>query len=131
MASKDEKVGYGKPPKSGQFKPGKSGNPKGRPKAPPKFEDLIAKESNKLITITVDGVKKTLTQGEVVAKAVMQKAMKGDVACAKLVILGWQTYPHEGGEEAQVSAHELAILQEILDAQKAKPKDPSDGEDES
>jgi hypothetical protein len=26
------KVGYGKPPRSGQFKRGNSGNPKGRPK---------------------------------------------------------------------------------------------------
>ena len=28
----DHEVGYGKPPKGGQFKPGKSGNPSGRPK---------------------------------------------------------------------------------------------------
>lgn len=32
MASRNYKVGYGKPPKSGQFKPGQSGNSKGRPK---------------------------------------------------------------------------------------------------
>jgi hypothetical protein len=28
----DDEVGYGKPPKHGQFKPGKSGNPRGRPR---------------------------------------------------------------------------------------------------
>lgn len=33
MSRKDYDVGYGKPPKSGQFKPGKSGNPKGRPRS--------------------------------------------------------------------------------------------------
>ncbi len=27
-----EKIGYGRPPKAGQFKPGQSGNPQGRPK---------------------------------------------------------------------------------------------------
>jgi Family of unknown function (DUF5681) len=27
-----DKIGYGNPPKSGQFRPGVSGNPKGRPK---------------------------------------------------------------------------------------------------
>jgi len=30
----DDKVGYGKPPRHGQFPKGKSGNPTGRPKAP-------------------------------------------------------------------------------------------------
>ena len=29
--SDDYEVGYGRPPKHGQFPPGKSGNPKGRP----------------------------------------------------------------------------------------------------
>ena len=28
----DYEVGYGRPPKSGQFKKGQSGNPKGRPR---------------------------------------------------------------------------------------------------
>jgi hypothetical protein len=112
-------VGYGKPPKANRFKPGKSGNPKGRPKAPPKFEDLMAKEANKSVTATVDGVKKTLLKGEVVVKAIMQKAMQGDVSCAKLVILGLQAFPHEPEDEGAISAHELAVLKEIL--QEANP----------
>lgn len=41
--SKDEGVGYGRPPKSGQSKKGRSGNPKGRPKkADPAVVDLDA-----------------------------------------------------------------------------------------
>ena len=112
--SGDYEVGYGKPPKSGQFKPGQSGNPKGRPKAPPTFEDLIAKEANKKITLTVGGAKVQLTQAEVVAKALMQKAMKGDIAAAKLVVMGLQAFPHEAGGETSITEHELALLMEVL-----------------
>lgn len=39
----NEEVGYGRPPKSGQFKKGQSGNPNGRPKKPDPAEiDLNA-----------------------------------------------------------------------------------------
>ena len=110
----DYEVGYGKPPKGSQFKPGKSGNPKGRPKAPPKFEDLLAKEANKTVTAIIDGKKKTLKQAEVVIKALMQKAMKGDIVAAKVVLLGLQTYPHQAEEVAALSSHELAMLVDLL-----------------
>lgn len=82
----DYEVGYGKPPKASQFKPGQSGNPKGRPKAAPKLEELIAKEAAKFISVTVDGEKQNLPQLAVVVKALFQKAMKGDLTAAKLVL---------------------------------------------
>jgi hypothetical protein len=44
----DYKVGYGKPPKSGQFKRGKSGNPKGRPKGSLKLATDLAAELNEM-----------------------------------------------------------------------------------
>jgi hypothetical protein len=40
----DYKVGYGKPPKGGQFKKGISGNPSGRPKKPLDFASQLKKE---------------------------------------------------------------------------------------
>ena len=51
----DYKVGYGKPPKSGQFKRGKSGNPKGRPKGSQKLATDLAAELNEQITVREDG----------------------------------------------------------------------------
>jgi len=43
----DYEVGYGKPPKHGQFKPGQSGNPKGRPKGRKNFPVLLEMCLNK------------------------------------------------------------------------------------
>jgi hypothetical protein len=118
---KDYDVGYGKPPKGSQFKPGKSGNPKGRPKAPPKFEDLLAKEANKTVAVMVNGKKKKLTQAEVVIKALMQKAMKGDIASARVVVTGLLAYPHDQEGEAPITAHELALLLRLLAKKDSEP----------
>ena len=51
----DYEVGYGKPPKHGQFKPGQSGNPKGRPKGRESFPVLLEKCLNRRTRIKVAG----------------------------------------------------------------------------
>lgn len=51
MAHDDDRVGYKRPPKGGQFKPGKSGNPRGRPKASADFKTDLAAEMRERITL--------------------------------------------------------------------------------
>ena len=54
--SDDEyEVGYGKPPKSGQFKPGQSGNKKGRPKGRKNFETEFLEELYEKVPIKENG----------------------------------------------------------------------------
>ena len=110
----DYEVGYGRPPKGSRFKPGQSGNPKGRPKAPPKLEELIAKEAAKLISVSVDGEKQKLPQLAVVIKALFQKAMKGDLTAAKLVLAAMQALPEEPEDQFTISDHDLAHLRDLL-----------------
>lgn len=107
-------VGYGKPPKHGQFKPGKSGNPKGRPKAPPKLEDLIAGEAKRMIKIEVAGQPQELSQAHVVVKAVFQRAMKGDLQAAKIVLQLLQALPDAPEAEVEISPDALQMLHELL-----------------
>lgn len=71
-------VGYGKPPVASQFTSGRSGNPKGRPKGSKSLRDHLDRELNKRVAVTVDGRQVRLTKGEVVAKQLVDKAMRGD-----------------------------------------------------
>jgi Family of unknown function (DUF5681) len=46
-------VGYGRPPKAGQFQPGKSGNPNGRPKGRPGLYEVILEEAARIAKVKV------------------------------------------------------------------------------
>jgi hypothetical protein len=59
----DYEVGYGKPPKSGQFKKGISGNPSGRPKKPSDFLSVLMKELESKVTIHESGKAKSYHEG--------------------------------------------------------------------
>ncbi len=78
MPESDDSVGYKKPPKASQFKPGHSGNPNGRPKKTKDFEKLVAEELDQTVQITENGEKKTLTKREIMAKDLVNRAIKGD-----------------------------------------------------
>jgi hypothetical protein len=56
----DYKVGYGKPPKSGQFKKGTSGNPSGRPKKPTDSVSVLMRELDSKFTIKESDQRKVI-----------------------------------------------------------------------
>jgi len=114
----DYEVGYGKPPKSGQFKPGQSGNPKGGAKAPPAVEDLIASQAGKLVSVTVDGSSKSLPQLQVVVAALYRKAMSGDIKAAQVIFAGLQVAQAKGSssEDPPLSSMELSLLKDLIEA---------------
>ena len=75
----DYEVGYGKPPKASQFKKGQSGNPRGRPRKQPKdvaahMAELLAENR----TVRVDGKPVRMSGEELIARRLMEKALKGD-----------------------------------------------------
>jgi hypothetical protein len=73
------KIGYAKPPKSGQFKRGKSGNPKGRPKGSLKLATDLAAELNEQITVREDGRARRVSKQRALIKSLMAKALQGDI----------------------------------------------------
>ena len=77
--SADYDIGYGKPPEDTRFKKGQSGNPRGRPKKQPKdvaahMADLLDEKQ----TVRMNGKAVTMTGNELIARRLMEKAMKGD-----------------------------------------------------
>jgi hypothetical protein len=73
----DYEVGYGKPPKSGQFTKGVSGNPKGRPKKPLDFDHELIRESESSVIINENGKRRRISKHGVVVKQMMKQAMTG------------------------------------------------------
>jgi hypothetical protein len=83
----DYKTGYGKPPKDKQFEPGKSGNPGGRPKhEPDRLGEIVQEVMDAPMQYRENGRTKTATRREVGLKLLVERAIKGDVSAAELLL---------------------------------------------
>jgi hypothetical protein len=109
------KIGYGKPPKSGQFKRGKSGNPKGRPKGTLKLATDLAAELNEQITVREDGKSRRVSKQRALIKSLMAKALQGDVRAnaAVLALCARVITDLPDQEDSVVEENELAILRQF------------------
>lgn len=86
VATGDYEVGYGKPPKSGQFKPGQSGNLKGSRKKPESVAEQVRRILGKKVTVTEGGKQKRLTLQEIMLTSVANKAAKGDLKALSFIM---------------------------------------------
>lgn len=84
--SDDYDVGYGKPPKSGQFQPGKSGNPKGRPKGSLDFKTNVQEMLSKQVTITEGGKQKRVSAIRAILMRLTEKSLKGEQRAIEKVL---------------------------------------------
>jgi len=80
-------IGYGKPPKSGQFRKGQSGNPKGRPKGVPNLNRIIQQLLSEQVTITEGGKKKRVSTLVATLMRLKEKALKGDMRAIERVLV--------------------------------------------
>lgn len=98
----DYDIGYGKPPKSGQFKKGKSGNPKGRPKGAKGVKASLRRELESKITVREGGQEIKLPKAEVLAKGLMADALKGDTkARTEILKLDGELFGEQSASGAQ------------------------------
>ena len=100
-ASPAYEVGYRKPPKASRFQPGRSGNPNGRPRKAISINSLLEQALSSPVTITEQGKQMTVEQRVVLFKALVARAIKGDMRANSLIIRlmeqgGMQHESHQG-----------------------------------
>jgi hypothetical protein len=105
----DYEIGYGKPPKSGQFKKGVSGNPSGRPKKPTDFLSALLREANSEVPINENGKQKKAKKIEVVAKQVMNKAASGSIQAQRLLFKLLQQAGERAAEQEQAFPNKRSL----------------------
>lgn len=83
------KVGYKNPPKSTQFKKGQSGNPAGRKKKPvaKSLREALMLELADTITIRENGKSVKLPKYTLLAKTIVNDAIKNDKGTSRKIIL--------------------------------------------
>lgn len=101
-------VGYGKPPKSGQFAKGRSGNPKGRPKGSKNLATVVLRESRQRVRVNGPGRTRSVTKLEAAVIQLNNKAAQGDIrAQRELFYLVQQSEDAVNSETAPLSPHEM------------------------
>lgn len=83
---KPYKVGYKRPPTSGQFKKGHSGNPKGRPKARKSLDVIVEDVLLKKVVIREGGKTKKVSLIDALVRRVMGDGLKGDPRATDQII---------------------------------------------
>jgi hypothetical protein len=113
----DYKVGYGKPPRKGQFTKGHSGNPKGRPKGSRNIATMFNKITRELINVKENGRTKTMTRVEAVLHQITNRALSGDPRTMREFIQLTRIFEEaEQLEDTSPVPHEreAAVFQNIL-----------------
>jgi len=107
---KDAGVGYGKPPKSGQFKPGQSGNPSGKKKGK-SLAQYVVEVGEEEKTFVQAGKPVTLPANAALAQRLYADALKGKSQAAKLVFEAQKAVSGEAepGEELLCGPEEFAV----------------------
>jgi Family of unknown function (DUF5681) len=103
-------VGYGRPPVQSRFPPDQSGNPAGRRKGQPTPNEIFMKEAARLVKIKRGDTVETITKHEAIIRRLLQSELEGDIAAARLVLLGLtQNAPDPSGGPAEDETANLAL----------------------
>jgi hypothetical protein len=116
MTSKS--VGYGKPPKSGQFAKGRSGNPKGRAKGTRNFTTVVGEVMREKVMITKRGKRRSITAMEAVLQRLMMSALQGDAKATAMVVnlaLQMSRDAAGSGQPVPTAAQDAQIVQRALE----------------
>ena len=97
--SKNETVGFGKPPSATRFQKGRSGNPRGRPRNRHReipYDAVLGQ----MVTIREDGREQRITAAEAFLLQLTQKGLAGDSAAARASLEAIETARTKRGDDA-------------------------------
>ena len=123
------KVGYGNPPKHGQFQKGQSGNPKGRPGGSKNLKTELEEELLEKIVIKEGGAQKNISKQRAMIKALMAKAVQGDARAANMLLtLLLKLVPRDemDAEDRPFTKTDKQVLEDFKAALLSKPKTKGD-----
>ncbi|TFV71241.1 hypothetical protein E4K64_27925 [Bradyrhizobium frederickii] len=135
MTSKDDKVGYGRPPVHTRFKPGQSGNPKGRPRGSLNFVTDLERTLQAPVRVIDSGKSRTVSSQHGLLLRLKERAFKGEPRALDKYVSLAATFFAKTEEPASkpLSADDLAILeryrQEVLTEAKASPQGKTEDQD--
>ena len=109
-----EEVGYGRPPKHGQFQTGRSGNPKGRPKGTLNLATVLERTLRELVVINENGQRKTVTKLEAAIKQLVNRAASGDMAALRNLLTMVPSSGVEGETLQEMAGADLKLVNGIF-----------------
>jgi hypothetical protein len=95
----DYPVGYKKPPRHSQFKPGQSGNSKGRPKRSPTFDEALAKQLRRSVTVTMGDTVQKIPMLQAIAIKHVSQAATGDPKSTAIVLNSLKSRENDEGNK--------------------------------
>jgi hypothetical protein len=117
-AAKNPGVGYGRPPVHSRFKKGQSGNPSGRKKRVRPLKSDFGDELSAVVQVVENGRPRRFTKQQLVIKALVTKAAKGDnVAIRGVIDLACRIYdvgPDDPSEGAPLNSDDREVLEAFL-----------------
>lgn len=101
-------VGYGKPPKSGQFRQGKSGNPKGRPKGSKNLASIVLRESRQEVVVKGARGSRKVTKLEAAVMQLGNKSAQSDLrAQREFFVLVQRSEESANSKDAPLTLREM------------------------
>ena len=83
---RDNKVGYGRPPKHTRFKKGQGGNPGGRARGSASFSTLLSKILAQPVSLTLNGKRMRITVRDALALQLINGALSGNVHLIEILL---------------------------------------------
>jgi hypothetical protein len=115
--SREEKVGYRRPPIHTRFKPGQSGNPRGRPKGSKSIDQVLRQALQRRVPDPRRGTRHTVPMIEIIVEGLVLGAAKRDPRMLRLLLALIDRYAPSDVptvEPDEVRATDREILEEYV-----------------